>query len=117
MTELVKQLHELHQDSAGWCNECQQPWPCNTEMAIRRTELAAEKQTGLEKRYMVERINDPDGTHNNCDFFVLDLRHDPLARDSALDYAERALAAGYNQLSYDLAEQVRRNLPVDWTGA
>lgn len=70
-----------------------------------------DKQTGLYSKYLVDRLNDPDGKHNACDFFVLDLKHDPIARGAALAYAEVARVMGYEQLANDLALQVARNIP------
>lgn len=41
--------------------------------------------SGLEQRFNVEKIEDPEGKHASCRFFVLDLDHDKTAR-SALHY-------------------------------
>lgn len=58
--------------------------------------------TGIERRYHVEKVNDPTGKHDQCRYFVLDPQHDPIARFALADYASRARAAGYDSLADDL---------------
>lgn len=46
---------------------------------------------GLYGKYSVERTDgssDPGGKHENCDYFVLDLTHDPHALPALRAYAE-----------------------------
>jgi hypothetical protein len=43
---------------------------------------------GLEHRYDVKRLNDPDGKHTHCRYFVLDPAHDEHAVEAILAYAE-----------------------------
>lgn len=38
-----------------------------------------EPSDGLYRKYSVIRLNDPDGKHHDCPFFVLDPAHDPFA--------------------------------------
>jgi hypothetical protein len=57
---------------------------------------------GLHDKYRVERVNDPDGKHASCSYFVLDLRHDPLALGALRRYAHDARNAGYVALADDL---------------
>ena len=47
----------------------------------------SDQERGLYKKYWVERINDKDGKHKNCPFFVLDLDHDPHAVPALRAYA------------------------------
>lgn len=42
---------------------------------------------GLERRYTVRKINDPEGKHDACRYFVLDPQHDPIAREALRHYA------------------------------
>ena len=42
---------------------------------------------GLEARYHVHKIEDPEGKHDNCRYFVLDPQHDPLAAEALHFYA------------------------------
>lgn len=46
-------------------------------------------QVGLEARYRVEKINDPNGKHTQCRYFVLDPQHDPTALATLHLYAVR----------------------------
>lgn len=64
------------------------------------------KDTGLEARYEVVKVNDPTGKHDECRYFVLDPLHDPIAREALTTYAIRARLAGYAQLSKDLLDWV-----------
>lgn len=57
---------------------------------------------GLQARYEVKKINDPDGKHDECRYFVLDPTHDPIARTALAVYAEHARAAGLTELANDL---------------
>ena len=41
---------------------------------------------GLFPKYTVSRTERSD-KHINCDYFVLDLTHDPIAREAAMHYA------------------------------
>ena len=42
----------------------------------------------LYRKYHVEKLNDSEGKHADCCFFVLDLTHDPLALIALAAYAE-----------------------------
>lgn len=57
---------------------------------------------GLEARYDVQKINDPEGKHEDCRYFVLDPQHDPLAREALAEYAVLASKAGHEGLARDL---------------
>lgn len=50
------------------------------------------------------------GKHDNCDLFVLDLKHDKFARGALAIYAE-ACAEEYPILSKDLGKLLLRNMP------
>jgi hypothetical protein len=62
---------------------------------------------GLERRYHVERLNDTEGKHTDCRFFVLDPQHDPIAREALKTYANHAQAKGYVTLADDLFAWLR----------
>jgi hypothetical protein len=61
-----------------------------------------EKALGLLPKYTVERNNDPDGKHDICRYFVLDPKHDPIARSVLTRYADEARQSGYVALADDL---------------
>lgn len=56
---------------------------------------------GLERRYAVKRLADPEGKHDGCDFFVLDLVHDRFAYNALAAYA-LACFAEFPQPASDL---------------
>lgn len=43
--------------------------------------------TGIEARYLVKKIEDPAGKHDDCFFFVLDPKHDKHAQMAMVAYA------------------------------
>ena len=47
-----------------------------------------DKTRGLYRKYKVDRLDDVDGKHNNCQYFVLDLDHDPHALPAIKAYIE-----------------------------
>ena len=46
--------------------------------------------SALQRRYAVTKINDPDGKHKDCRYFVLDPQHVLAAREALLEYARRS---------------------------
>ena len=60
-----------------------------------------DNERGIYKKYNVERLNDPEGKHKACAFFVLDLDHDPYAIPALKAYAE-ACKDEYPELAKDL---------------
>jgi hypothetical protein len=63
-----------------------------------------DKERGLYEKFRVERTDGrsaPGEKHEGCDYFVLDLRHDPFAYTAAQAYAD-ACSWEYPQLSLDL---------------
>lgn len=67
--------------------------------------MEPDTERGLYRKYHVERLNDHEGKHAKCQFFVLDLNHDPFARAALLAYAG-ACADEYPVLSDDLRAMV-----------
>ena len=55
----------------------------------------------LYRKYHVERLNDPNGKHADCPFFVLDLKHDMHARIALSAYIQ-SCSGEYPQLALDL---------------
>lgn len=49
-----------------------------------------DQDRGLYKKYNVKRLNDEAGKHDDCHYFVLDLRHDPFAKMALVVYAMQA---------------------------
>lgn len=68
---------------------------------------------GLEPRYHVRKINDPDGKHDDCAFFVLDPKHDPIARVALQVYANTARKHGHVRLADDLEDLLQRTAEED----
>lgn len=56
---------------------------------------------GLYDKYFVERVNDPDGKHDECQYFVLDPAHDRFARTALYAYAW-ACEVEFPELARDL---------------
>ena len=56
---------------------------------------------GLYRKYEVKRLHDPTGKHKNCDYFVLDMKHDPFAIPALQTY-ERACRKKYPAQAKDL---------------
>lgn len=69
--------------------------------------------SGLEARYEVKKINDPEGKHNDCRYFVLDPQHDIYALQ-ALKFYANIVSKTEPQLSKDL-EQWTDSLTGEWT--
>lgn len=74
--------------------------PVEVDVRLRR---------GLYNRYEVTRLNDPDDKHADCRYFVLDPKHDPIARDVLALYADRTRRDGNEALAkslYDWHDQI-----------
>jgi hypothetical protein len=63
--------------------------------------MADDRHMGIYNKYVVRRVGDSDGKHQDCDYFVLDWDHDPYAVAAARAYAE-GCAAEYPKLAGDL---------------
>lgn len=70
------------------------------------TDMSDEQDHGVIQKYTVRRRHDPSGKHDDCWFFVLDIKHDPLAREALAAYAVAAREAGYLALYADLTERL-----------
>lgn len=60
-------------------------------------------------RYLVQRIDDPEGKHNDCFYFVLDPAHDPHAWQALFFYAERVESTGDEEFAQSIFEKL---LPI-----
>jgi hypothetical protein len=65
---------------------------------------ASEKDEGLHEKYSLTRLEDPQGKHADCRYFVLDPKHDLIARYALATYAEEAERQGYAPLAAELHE-------------
>ncbi len=63
--------------------------------------MTAERDRGLYRKYDVKRLGGTPGKHEDCDYFVLDLRHDLYALPALKAYAE-SCEAEYPDLARDL---------------
>jgi len=61
----------------------------------------SDEQRGLYPKYEVARVSDPLSKHVGCEYFVLDLNHDPYAAFALRAYAD-ACADRYPKLAEDL---------------
>lgn len=71
-----------------------------------------DKTRGLYGKFYIERTDgksEPGQKHHNCDYFVLDLTHDPFAWMALAAYS-RACEKEYPLLSADLDEKIRAAL-------
>ncbi len=69
---------------------------------IRR--MTDDKDLGLYSKYIIKRLDgssDPGGKHEDCNYFVLDFKHDEYAKEAIKAYA-KACKNEYPQLSKDL---------------
>lgn len=48
----------------------------------------SDEERGLYHKFKVTRRNDPDGRHDGCHYFVLDINHDRHARAALEAYAD-----------------------------
>lgn len=62
------------------------------------------KDTGIYRKFIVERANDPQGKHDGCEYFVLDWYHDPFTIPAVLAYAD-ACEARFPLLAADLRKR------------
>lgn len=68
-----------------------------------------DQSRGLYRKYRVERLDGsgaPERKHEACEYFVLDLEHDPHAR-AALDAYADSCKDSYPALAADLCEWLR----------
>lgn len=67
-----------------------------------------DEERGLYEKYLVERRDDPDGNHKNCEYFVLDLIHDKFSYNALMAYANACqvefplLAADLRRKAHDM---------------
>jgi hypothetical protein len=65
-----------------------------------------EKNEGIVHKYDVKRVNDPEGKHDDCWYFVLDPQHDPIAQIALREYLAVAQSLGYAQLADDIKSKL-----------
>jgi hypothetical protein len=69
------------------------------------------KSLGLYDKFKVTRTDNkdkPGGSHENCQYFVLDTTHDPHAKAALLAYANSCEPDGYVTLANQLRELVAK---------
>ncbi len=70
-----------------------------------------DKNRGIHQKFVVERTDgtsNPGKRHHGCEYFVLDLHHDPHAIPAIRAYAESCGRDGYELLARDLLERVAK---------
>lgn len=60
---------------------------------------------GVYRKYLVKRLSDREKKHARCEYFVLDMMHDPFAIDALNAYAE-ACETTHPELADDLRTKV-----------
>jgi hypothetical protein len=76
-----------------------------------------DKSRGLYNKFNVTRTDgssEPGGKHDGCDYFVLDLSHDPYAIPALMAYHE-ACQALYPRLASDILTKIRTHCDHEWT--
>lgn len=66
-----------------------------------------ERSEGLKRKYLVERADGssgPGGKHENCEYYVLDLKHDKYAK-TALEAYVQACEDEFPDLARDLRDR------------
>jgi hypothetical protein len=72
-----------------------------------------DRTRGLYGKFHVARADgDPTGKHEGCDYFVLDLVHDPHAKAALIAYAA-SCSADYPHLAADLVARTASSEPLD----
>ena len=66
----------------------------------------SDEHRGIYEKYHVERLNDPEGKHAACNYFVLDLVHDKFAIPALRAYA-KACERKFPQLAKDIRWSLR----------
>lgn len=72
--------------------------------------MMGDKSRGLYGKFRVHRSDGADGPgqkHDGCEYFVLDVTHDPHALPALEAYARSAARDGYGLLSRDLSIVVK----------
>ncbi len=92
------------------CKKCEQPYMTFEILGVDQPcpycNKGYDKDRGVYKKYNVERLNDPEGKHDNCEYFVLDLVHDKFAKPALLAYAD-ACEEEYPELAAELRQMWR----------
>ena len=76
-------------------------------MTDEAMELLRDEERGLYDKYRVERRNDPTKKHKDCEYFVLDLSHDPFSWDALNAYAF-ACERKFPTLASDLRNKMKQ---------
>jgi hypothetical protein len=70
------------------------------------------KQLGIYNKFAVyrnDREDRPGYKHEGCEYFVLDITHDPFAAPALRAYADACEKGGYVQLAKDLRNKAFQN--------
>ena len=74
----------------------------------KKKDAKSDKERGLYRKYVVTRVDgssEPGRKHEKCDYFVLDLTHDPFALHAIAAYVH-ACEKEYPALAEDLRKKV-----------
>ncbi len=64
-----------------------------------------DQKRGAYKKYEVTRLNDPDGKQKECEYYVLDWKHDKFTIPAMIAYAN-ACEKEYPLLARDINKQI-----------
>jgi hypothetical protein len=79
--------------------------PVATDKAVPFPRIT-DKGVGIYRKYRVERLNDPDGKHEDCNYFVLDWTHDKFTRPAMSAYAQEC-EVEYPELAADIRAHLK----------
>lgn len=73
-------------------------------------ETKPREEQGMYRKFIVERADGRQGAgyrHHNCDYFVIDITHDPFAEAAMLAYADMC-EIRYPELARDIRDKFGR---------
>lgn len=74
-----------------------------------------DRKRGLYGKFIVSRADGtdrPGGKHDGCEYFVIDITHDPFATVALRAYAKACEKDGYTELAKDLRARLRKGKPL-----
>lgn len=79
-----------------------------------RDQTKPAEEQGLFRKFVVRRVDGSDesgGKHHGCEYFVLDINHDPHAKAALIAYAE-SCAKTHPELSMDMVTRYELNASI-----
>ena len=73
------------------------------------TPFLNDTEVGLYQKYRCERLNNPTRKHTDCEYFVLDWKHDKFTIPAMIAYAD-ACKKEFPELAKDLLRKIEQNV-------